>query len=128
MRSVLAILLAAVVLIAPAQAQTPPVDPQAALDAIILGSPPPAQPTAAEKTMATDEATILGMSYGQAVLVGTGVVAGAVVVNTMFGTNLGTILGALYVGHLVVEAVLVASGAGAAWGFGWFGEDPADAL
>lgn len=128
MRRVLAIFLAAAMLIAPAQAQTLPADPQAALDAFMLGPPPSAPSTAGEPANSPEDNTVLGMSYGKAAAIGAGVVAGAVLINSAFGTNLGTLLGVLYVGHLVVEAVLVASGAGAAWGFGWFGEDPAEAL
>lgn len=128
MRRVFAIFLAAAVLIAPAQAQTLPADPKAALDAFMLGPPPTAPSMGAAPAGLPEDNTVLGISYGKAAVIGAGVVAGAVLINSVFGTNLGTILGALYVGHLVVEAVLVASGAGAAWGFGWFGADPADAL
>lgn len=127
MRRLIAAFVAVVLLIAPSAAQTLPADPQVALDALILGSPAPTQARPGEPAPAADE-TIFGMSYGQAALVATGVVAGAALINTVFGANLGTILGVLYVGHLVVEAALVASGAGAAWGFGWFDEGPADAL
>jgi hypothetical protein len=45
-------------------------------------------------------------------------------INSMVGANLGTILGVLYVGHLVVEATLVAGGAGAGWWMGWWDDEP----
>lgn len=67
---------------------------------------------------AVTEDTILGMTYDKAATVAAAVTVGAVVVNMVVGANVGTILGALYVGHLMVEAVLVASGAGAGWGLG----------
>jgi hypothetical protein len=84
-----------------------------------------AAPDAPDPGVVTED-TILGMTYDKAATVAAAVTVGAVVVNMVVGANIGTILGALYVGHLMVEAALVASGAGAGWGLGlWDDNVPA---
>ena len=67
--------------------------------------------------------TILGMTYTQAALVSAAVVGSALVVNSLVGANLGTTLAVLYVGHLIVEAGIVAIAAGSSLGLGWWADD-----
>jgi hypothetical protein len=67
--------------------------------------------------------TILGMTYTQAALVSAAVVGSALVVNSLVGANLGTTLAVLYVGHLIVEAGIVAIAAGGSLGLGWWADD-----
>ena len=67
---------------------------------------------------------ILGMSYATAAAVTVAVVAGAVVVNSVVGANAGTVLAAVYIGHLVVEVGIVAVAAGGSFlGIGWWADD-----
>jgi hypothetical protein len=68
----------------------------------------------------------VNMDYGTAALVTAAVIAGAVAINAFVAPNVGTVLGALYVGHLVVEAAIVLTGAGAGWGFGLWDDAPTD--
>ncbi|MGA0344861.1 MAG: hypothetical protein ACO37B_07350 [Arenicellales bacterium] len=70
------------------------------------------------------EPTILGMTYTQAALASAAVVGGALVINSFVGANLGTTLAVLYVGHLIVEAGIVALAAGGSLGLSWWSDDP----
>jgi hypothetical protein len=78
-----------------------------------------------EEEVMTEE-TVLGMTYGQAALVTAAVVAGAVALNTFAASNVATVLSAIYLGHLAVEAAIVLTGAGTSWGLGWWDDAPAD--
>lgn len=69
------------------------------------------------------EPTILGMTYAQAALASAAVVGGALVINSFVGANLGTTLAVLYVGHLIVEAGIVALAAGGSLGLSWWSDD-----
>jgi len=72
------------------------------------------------------QSTILGMTYPQATLVSAAIVGGALVINSLVGANLGTTLAALYVGHLIVEAGIVAIAAGGSLGLNWWADDTSD--
>lgn len=72
------------------------------------------------------QSTILGMTYPQAALVSAAIVGGALVINSLVGANLGTTLAALYVGHLIVEAGIVAIAAGGSLGLNWWADDTSD--
>lgn len=80
-------------------------------------------PTVATTEKIESTPTILGMTYTQAALVSAAVVGSALVVNSLVGANLGTTLAVLYVGHLIVEAGIVAMAAGGSLGLGWWADD-----
>ena len=42
------------------------------------------------------------------------------IVNSLLGVNIGTTLAVLYVGHLIVEAGIVAAAAGGSLGLSWW--------
>ncbi|MBT6530851.1 hypothetical protein OAI08_04435 [Gammaproteobacteria bacterium] len=66
------------------------------------------------------ESLILGLTYPEAALTTAAVVGGVLIVNSLLGVNIGTTLAVLYVGHLIVEAGIVAAAAGGSLGLSWW--------
>ena len=66
------------------------------------------------------ESLILGLTYPEAALTTAAVVGGVLLVNSLLGVNIGTTLAVLYVGHLIVEAGIVAVAAGSSLGLSWW--------
>jgi hypothetical protein len=77
-----------------------------------------------EVSVGTDEPrTILGVSYKQAAVISAVVIGGALVVNSLIGANVGTTIAVIYIGHLIVEAGIVAATAGGSLGLSWWNDD-----
>ena len=60
------------------------------------------------------------LPYSEAALTTAAVVGGVLIANSLLGVNIGTTLAGLYVGHLIVEAGIVAVAAGSSLGLSWW--------
>ncbi len=72
---------------------------------------------------AEEPRTFLGVSYKHAAVISAVVIGGALVVNSLIGANVGTTIAVVYVGHLIVEAGIVAAAAGGSLGLSWWTDD-----
>jgi len=72
---------------------------------------------------AEEPRTFLGVSYKHAAVISAVVIGGALVVNSLIGANVGTTIVVVYVGHLIVEAGIVAAAAGGSLGLSWWTDD-----
>jgi hypothetical protein len=82
-------------------------------------SPTPVEP-AIQSENVKRESLILGLTYSEAALTTAAVVGGVLIANSLLGVNIGTTLAVLYVGHLIVEAGIVAVAAGSSLGLSWW--------
>ncbi|MHC8731876.1 hypothetical protein ACYVU7_01500 [Arenicellales bacterium IMCC56312] len=82
-------------------------------------SPTPFEP-AIQSENVKGESLILGLTYSEAALTTAAVVGGVLIANSLLGVNIGTTLAVLYVGHLIVEAGIVAVAAGSSLGLSWW--------